>query len=161
VRQPWFGVHPADEAFLEGAPLRLSEAFEIAQPAARVWEELTADHPLAWCRILRDVSWTSPRPFGVGTTRTARLVGGAGAIRERFFRWEEGRRKSFCVVEATAPLFRRFAEDYLVEPESDSSCRFEWTIAAEPRPAVRPATPGFRRLLGTLFRDTREHYERR
>lgn len=156
---PWFECQPVDDVdFFDAAPLRLRGGFEIPRPAAEVWSELTADSPLGWCRILQDVSWTSPRPFGVGTTRTANALGGMNVLKERFFLWEEGRRKSFTVLEATTPLFRRFAEDYLVEPTSEDSCRFVWTIAAEPRPAARLATPANKLLLKTLFRDTARHY---
>lgn len=157
MRRPWFATQPVGETFFDTAPFRLKEVFDIPRPAAQVWADLTDEKPLAWCRILQDITWTSPRPFGVGTTRTARAVGG-NVLKERFFRWEEGRRQSFFVVEASLPLFRRFAEDYLVEPTSESSCRFAWCIAIEPRPAVRIANPGNRLLLSTLFRDTRKHY---
>jgi hypothetical protein len=160
VRRRWFSVQPADEAFLGGAPFRMSEAFEIAQPAANVWAELTAERPLAWCRILRDVRWTSPRPFGVGTTRTVRSLAGV-LLRERYFRWEEGSRHSFEVTQTTAPLFRRLAEDYFVEPLSDTSCRFTWTIAIEPRAGAQMLDSVNRLLLGTLFSDTRRHYHTR
>jgi hypothetical protein len=156
VRRPWFSTKPVEETFFDNAPIRLSETFDIARPAADVWTELTADNPLAWCRILRQITWTSPRPFGVGTTRTARSAG--GTIHEFFFRWEEGRRMSFYVLEASAPLYRRFAEDYLVEPASETSCRFTWTIAVEPKPLAQIANPFTRLLLGTLLTDTRRHY---
>ncbi len=66
--------------------------------------------------------------------------------------------KSFTVLEASAPLFRRLAEDYLVEPTGEDSCRFTWTIAVDPRLPNRLADPVNRRLLGTLFRDTRKHF---
>jgi hypothetical protein len=156
MRRPRFTAEPVDETLFATAPVRLKEAFDIPRPAVQVWADLTADNPLAWCRILRSVTWTSPRPFGVGTTRTARSVG--GVINERFFLWEEGRRKSFFAFEASVPLFRRLAEDYLVEPTSETSCRFTWTIAFEPRPAARIANPVNRLLLGTLLSDTRKHY---
>lgn len=158
MRRPWFSAESVDESFFETAPMRLVGRFDIALPAERVWGELTADKPLSWCRILQDVTWTSPRPFGVGTTRTVRALGGANVLRERYFRWEEGRRHSFVLVEASMPLFRALAEDYLVEPSADDSCRFTWTIAAESRLPDRVAAPINRRLLGTLFRDTRKHY---
>jgi hypothetical protein len=161
VRRLWFATQPVEEGFFDTAPVRLGAAFEIPRPATQVWADLTADDPLAWCRILQGITWTSPRPFGVGSTRTARSLAGTSILMERFFRWEEGRRKSFYVIETTVPLFRRFAEDYLVEPTSESSCRFAWTIAFEPRPAARIANPVYRLLLGTLFHDTRKHYERR
>lgn len=158
MRRPWFQAHAVEEAFFGTAPVRLQEAFEIAHPAARVWDDLTSENPLWWCRVLQRITWTSPPPFGVGTTRTARALGGLNVINERFFRWEEGRRQSFYAVEITVPGFDRFAEDYLIEPTSADSCRFTWTIAIEPKPAARIATPANRLLLGTLFRDTRAHY---
>lgn len=155
---PWFPSQPVDESFFETAPVRLRGKFEIAKPAAEVWADLTAEKPLGWCRILQDVSWTSPRPFGIGTTRTATALFGTNVLHEHYFLWEEGRRHSFYVLESTTPMFRRFAEDYLVEPTSESACRFIWTIAAEPKAAGRLAMPGNKLILKTLFTDTAQHY---
>lgn len=154
----WFRCEAADEGFLDAAPLRLEGAFEVPSPAERVWGELTSERPLYWCRILSDVRWTSPRPFGVGTTREVKALWGASLLRERYFLWEEGRRHAFHVEETTNPMIRRLAEDYLVEPTSESSCRFTWVIAVEPRPWARLGDPVNRAVLGTLFRDTRRHY---
>jgi hypothetical protein len=155
---PWFKAEPVDATFFETAPMRLRGKFAIPRPAAEVWAELTEDDTLSWCRILQSVTWTSPRPFGVGTTREARALGGANILKEEFFRWEEGRQKSFFVLESTSPMFRRFAEDYLVEPRGETSCRFVWTIAAEPKPAALLLTPGNKLILKTLFTDTAKHY---
>jgi hypothetical protein len=158
MRRRWFPAKPVDEAFFQDAPFRLAETFDIPRTAAQVWDDLTAERPLPWCKMLREISWTSPRPFGVGTTRQARTLGDATVLNERYFCWEEGRRQSFYVVEASLPLFRRLAEDYLVEPVSDAACRFTWTIAIEPFPLMRLADPANRMLLSTLFSDTRKHY---
>jgi hypothetical protein len=158
LKRPSFKNAPVDESFFDAAPVTLSDTFAIERPAAEVWAELTADGTLWWCRILDDVTWTSPRPFGVGTTRTVKSLKGANTIEEYFFRWEEGRRKSFYVVESSGPLFKCFAEDYLVEPVSDSACRFTWTIAYEPRLSMRFGRPPGDRILRTLFTDTRKHY---
>lgn len=157
MRKPWFDLDPVEDEFFDMAPLTLREEFEIPLRADRVWGDLTCKGPLAWCRVLRGVTWTSPRPFGVGATRTARAVGGL-VIRERFFCWEEGRRHAFFVEQANAPLFRRFAEDYRVEPAGAGACRFTWTIAIEPRPVARPAVYGGKLLLKTAFQDTARHY---
>jgi hypothetical protein len=155
---PWFAAEPVDERFLDSAPVRLEGVFDISRPAAEVWGDLTGDSPLQWCRILDEIKWTSTRPFGVGTTRSVRSLKGTNRLKEYYFRWEEGRRKSFYVVEASAPFFRRFAEDYLVEPTADAACRFTWVIAYDLKPLGRAAAPVNRRLLGTLFTDTRKHY---
>ena len=158
MRRPWFKADPVDETFFETAATRIQSAFEVRRPAARVWSELTGPNPLWWCRIIDRIDWTSPAPFEVGTTRTVHALKGTNVMNEHFFRWEEDRRKSFYVVESTAPLFQRFAEDYLVEPTSADSCRFTWTIAWEPKPAMKPGDAINKRLLGTLFSDTQEHF---
>lgn len=158
VRRPWFATSPADEAFLDAAPLRLSETFAISRPAAAVWQQMTADDALHWCRILGGVTWTTPRPFGVGTERSIKVFGGGAVFRERFFRWEEGRRHSFAVVATTVPAFRRFAEDVLVVPDGESACHMTWTIAVEPHRALAIGDPLNRRILSTLFADTRRHF---
>jgi hypothetical protein len=158
VRRPSFKAEPVDATFFETAAVRMEDTFDIARPAADVWSELTAGNPLAWCRIIDRIDWTSPAPFRVGTTRTVHALKGTNVMNEHFFRWEEGSRKSFYVVDSTAPLFKRFAEDYLVEPTGAESCRFSWTLAWESSAAMRPGTPVNKRLLGTLFTDTRKHF---
>ena len=161
MARPWFTLKPCGADFLTSAPQRQVGVFEISQPVARVWEALTADDTLSWCRALSAVSWTSPRPFGEGTTRTVRTPLGALLLREVYFRWEEGRRKSFYASQATLPLFRRFAEDYLLEETSPSSCRFTWTVASEAPPAARPGAPVNAMITRSLFADTRRHFQAR
>jgi hypothetical protein len=158
MERPWFSCEPVDESFFGSAPVRMAAHFDVDRPAAEVWGELTGDRPLHWCRILQAVEWTSPRPFAVGTTRQVKALWGANDLREHYFRWEERRQHSFYVVEATAPLASRFAEDYLVEPTGDGSCRFSWTIAFEPRALSLPGLPLIKALLRTLYTDTRDHY---
>jgi hypothetical protein len=155
---PWFALEPCDEAFFDGAPVRYVEPMELAVPAQEVWAGLTSDEPLPWCRALTSIRWTSPRPFGVGTTRTAKVALGAVTLHERYFLWEEGRRHSFYVLETNLPVYRRFAEDYLVEETSQSSCRFTWSIAAELRLPRQFATPLMTPLVRSLMHDTRRYF---
>jgi hypothetical protein len=134
----WYPLEPCDETFFDTAPFVYRYPVELDVPPERVWESLTSDRALAdWGLGLSSLRWTSPRPFGVGTTREVVLPLKAMAVRERFFRWEEGSRKSFHGVEANRPLLRRMAEDYLVE-KTESGSRFTWTIAMEPTPRARP-----------------------
>src|SRR6201996_4638346 len=155
---PWFKCEPVDEAFFETAPMKLRAGFEVPKPAAEVWAELTADDALHWCRILQDVRWTSPRPFGVGTTREVKALQGATTPRAHSFRGEEGRRHPFYVFESTGPLFRALAEDYSVEPRGADACRFTWTVAVELTALSRAGKPVNRAILKTLFTDTARHY---
>ncbi len=153
-----FSLQPVDETFFEDAPIVLRDAFEVPMAAPELWDELTKDDPLIWCRIIDNISWTSERPFGVGTTRTVTALKGLNVLDERFFVWEEGRRKSFYAFKASGPLFKRFAEDYLLEPTGEASCRFTWTIAYEPSLIGKAGAPVNKRLLGSLFADTRKHF---
>jgi hypothetical protein len=155
---PRFKLQPVDEDFFETAPRRFSETFDVGQPAREVWGELVADNALSFCRSLRGARWTSPRPFGVGTTRTMPALFGALVVDEIYFRWEEGRRQSFYAERASLPLFRRFAEDYLLEEVSPTTSRFTWTIALDPHPLARPGDPLNAWIVGGLFKDTRRHF---
>ena len=58
----------------------------------------------------------------------ARPVNDAGTV----FRWDEGSGYSFFVYESTLPPFKRFAEDYVVEPDGADTL-FTWTLALEPK----------------------------
>src|SRR5688500_5247244 len=112
-----FDLPATDEDFIHQAPSsrRVGVSVAVARPASVVWDDLTADDPMAsYCRIISRIDWTSPRPFTSGTTRTVRVLGGLFVIDERYVRWDEGRRKVFVGVGMNLPLLRRFAEDYLV-----------------------------------------------
>lgn len=131
----WHALEPADAGFFESAPHVFTYQKRFAAPPAQVWEQLTSDASIAaWGPATRQVNWTSPRPFGVGTTREVIAPGGA-RMRERFFRWEQGSRHSFACYESTVPLFTRFAEDYLVEPDGADTL-FTWVVAIEPKGAL-------------------------
>ena len=128
----WYPLEPAGADFLESAPHVFIYQKRFAAPPARVWEQLTSDDSIAaWGPATKEVNWTSPRPFGVGTTREVVALGGA-TMRERFFRWEKGRRHSFAAYESTLPLFKRFAEDYVVEADGADTL-FTWVVAIEPK----------------------------
>ena len=153
-----FTLEPVDESFFQTAPQRLVRAFEIPRPVAQVWDELVADGTLSWCRALgAGATWTSPRPFGVGTTRRVKSTG-LIVVEERYFQWEEGRRKAFYVERCGLPLFKRFAEDYLVEETSPSGCRFTWTVAVEPSAIGRPGSPVNALIFRSVFNDTAKHF---
>lgn len=125
-----FALESADAGFLDTAPHVFRYEKHYDATPERVWESLQSDESLAaWGNTVGSVTWTSPRPFGVGTTREV----GTGPTRmhERFFRWDEGTGYSFYVYESNVPLFRRFAEDYRVEPDGTGT-RFTWVVAIEP-----------------------------
>lgn len=134
----WYPLAPVDESFFDTAPFVYRYPVDLSVPPERVWESLTSERSVAeWGMGVRSLEWLTPRPFGVGTRRQVTLPLGAMAVREHFFLWEEGKRYAFYVQEANRSLMLRFAEDYVIEATPDGS-RFTWTIALEPRSALRP-----------------------
>lgn len=150
-------LEPVDEGFFASAPERYSDTFAIARPAEQVWADLVSEKPLAWCRGL-SLRWTSERPFGVGTTRQAASLGGMMKLNERYFIWEDGHRQAFYATDVNLPLFKRFAEDYVVEPDGADRCRLSWTFALEPSALGRPGAPVNGFIFRRMFAETRRHY---
>lgn len=149
-------MKPVDESFFQTAPQRFAHSWEISRPADSVWTELTGDKPLCWCNGL-SITWTSPAPFGVGTTRTSTVLG-LIKVQERYFLWEEGRRKAFYGAAMNLPLLTSLAEDYLLEPRGENACRFTWRIAVAPSPLGKRGAPVNKLLFEQAFRDTSRHF---
>jgi hypothetical protein len=150
-------LEPVDESYFDRAPQQFARTWSIAQPAEQVWAELAGDRPLHWCRGL-NIAWTSARPFGVGTTRRAKVLGGALTGEEYFFIWEEGRRYAFYFTHSNLPVFASIAEDYVVEPFSADRCRLTWRVGLTPTPLGRPGAPLNKLLFSRFFRDTDRYF---
>jgi len=85
-----------------------------------------------WALPIQKVEWTSPRPYGVGTTRSVHMMGGLVGY-ERFVEWERGKRMAFTFVGASKDATEKFLEDYRVTDLGDGTCRVEWHMAMEPK----------------------------
>jgi Polyketide cyclase / dehydrase and lipid transport len=125
----WRPIDEADDALFAVAALYHTRSVEVPYPAEQTWAALTGEGVPAWTKGMKRLTWTSPRPFGVGTTREIEM-GGGFMLRERFFRWEEGHRKTFTGVADTLGIFRRLVEDYVVEDTGRGS-RLSWRWAAD------------------------------
>ncbi|MGW1737519.1 SRPBCC family protein [Nocardia sp. NPDC001965] len=132
-----FSLSPAEDTFLDSAPHRYTHIVDIPAPVRQVWDTLVADDALvSWSTVITAATWTSPRPFGIGTTRTVTL-GGFLRLEERFYRWDEGSRMTFTVDAASVPGLKRFAEDITLLPLG-SGTRVIWTFAVEGTASLRP-----------------------
>jgi hypothetical protein len=150
-------MKPVDESFFDTAPELYQHTWDIPRPADGVWSELVGDQPLYWCNGL-NITWITPPPFGVDSTRTAKVLGGVLTMKEHFFIWEEGRRHAFYGEAINLPLFAKLAEDYLVTPTGESSCTFTWKIAIEPTLLGKPGAPLNKLVFGQAFKDTGKHF---
>jgi hypothetical protein len=92
-----------------------------------------------WAPGFKRIDWTSPPPFGVGTTRTATLMGGL-AIDEVFLAWDEGERMSFIFTGSSVDMsggLDALIEDYVVTDLGGGRCRLRWTLAYNPAGVMR------------------------
>jgi hypothetical protein len=160
----WHTLKPADAVVFVEAPIVYRFPARLPVPPERVWESLASERSMwDWGVGVKRLTWTSPRPFGVGTTREVVLPYGSMTVREEFFRWDEGKGYSFYVAEANRPGIAQFAEDYVIEPDGDG-CVFTWTIALEPKPALlrvmRLAGPLNKMAFGQVPRAAKKHFAR-
>ena len=156
----WFPLDSADADLFNTAPHVFTFEQHYAASPERVWESLASDESLsAWGSTVTSLTWLSPRPFGIGTRREVGL--GPAKVHEHFFRWDEGHGYSFYVYEANAPLFRRFAEDYLLTPDGDGT-KFVWTVAVEPKRRLaipfKLLAPALRIGFGRMAVDGRKYF---
>ena len=141
---------PVGPDFLDTSKAK-SVQHQFSQSVDRVWASLLdADAWTHWLPITK-VTWTSPQPFGVGTTRTVEV--GKDVLDEQFYAWEDGRRMAFFIVRSSLPI-SAMAEDYLIEPAGDG-CVLTWRFRVDTFFLLRPvinsrllssARSGFKKL---------------
>lgn len=113
---------PVGEDYLAAAK-QSSAVHRFPFPPQMVWNALLDDR--AWTEWLpiTKVTWTSPKPFGPGTTRTVEV--GDQKIEETFFAWDEGKRMAFRFERSTLPVSAA-VEDYRVVPV-EGGCELRWS----------------------------------
>jgi len=108
------------EDYLGKGTVEVRHAFPF--PPSAVWAALLdAEAWTQWLPITK-VTWTSPQPFGVGTTRIVEI--GDQAVEETFFAWDEGKRMAFRFEKSSLPLSAA-VEDYRVVPTA-GGCELVW-----------------------------------
>ncbi|MGB8331811.1 MAG: SRPBCC family protein [Polyangiales bacterium] len=115
-----------------------------------------------WAGAIRKVTWTSRKPFGVGTSRDVEIVGGLTA-HERFFVWEPPHRMAFYFEGTNKPAVSSLAEYYELRALDGGRTRFVWRVAYEPRSFMRYLSAPLRplvRLMGARIVRGLERYVR-
>jgi uncharacterized protein YndB with AHSA1/START domain len=116
------------ETTLDATPARVFEVFEDPES----WP--------VWVDAIKKVTWTSPKPFTVGTTRDVDIMGVLTA-HERFFIWEPPHRMAFYFVGTDKPAVSSLGEHYELQPLGDGRTRFIWRVAYESRSFMRYLSP--------------------
>lgn len=164
-------MHPCervDLSFIQTAPFRFSNSVDLAITGEQLFEVLAdTDAWPRWAKAITHVTWTSPEPFGVGTTRTVDMHGGLSGD-EEFLAWEPNSYMAFRFNSCSSSVVAAFAEEYRIVPIA-GGCRLTWTLAQKP---AGPAKVGlviggpllnlsFKWFLGNLRRYTDQRFNSR
>ncbi|MGH9059586.1 MAG: SRPBCC family protein [Acidimicrobiales bacterium] len=122
----------------------------VSAPIERVFAAISED-PAGWGTWFPGFSSTGryldAPPHGVGSTREVSM--GGIRYRETVLAWDQPTRWAFRVDRAGLPLVSALCEDYQLEPVG-SGTRLSWTLATEPRAALRPLAAGMGPVLARL-----------
>lgn len=137
---------PLPNDYFATAPVKLDVSVDVrASPGAVFACFRDAAAWPRWAPAITRVTWTTPPPFGVGTTRTVEMRGGMVG-EEEFIAWEEGRRMAFRFTRSNVPV-EAFGEDYLVETTGGGCTRVRWLMALTPSGFSAYTTPVFAPVL--------------
>jgi hypothetical protein len=146
-----FDCERVDLGFIDTAPVRFRNSVDLAITPEQVFEVFgDAESWPRWAPVITKVTWTSPEPRGVGTTRTVDMRGGIVG-NEEFLAWEPFTRMAFRFNECSTRAVAAFAEDYRVEV-IPGGCRVTWTMAQKPAGPGRLAMPMAGPLVNLVLR---------
>ncbi|MEZ0374555.1 MAG: SRPBCC family protein [Candidatus Sericytochromatia bacterium] len=147
----FFKLTPSELDFAAKAPYCLDNQTLIEAPPEQVFAVLSESDWHDWFVDFKSVEWTSPAPYGVGSTRTVVLK--TLTVQERFLAWEPGRRFSFSIDAISLPLVKWMMEDMHLEPvENGRATRFRWRVYYAPAPLMQMAHPIARGIFGGMFK---------
>ena len=130
--------------FLEQTPNMFVAREVIRATPEQIFDVFEDAHSwTVWAMPIQKVDWTSPKPYGVGTTRSVHMMGDMTGY-EEFVEWERGKRMAFSFIGCSKDATEKFLEDYRVTDLGDGTCRVEWYMAMEVR--------GFSRHMMVLTR---------
>jgi uncharacterized protein YndB with AHSA1/START domain len=134
-----------DLSFVERAPVVVRAEVTVPAAPAEVWPAL-ADAPawVQWFAGMEDARWTSPPPYGVGSTRSVRVMGLAAD--ETILAFDPAKRFAFRVDAANVPALAALVEEVTLEP-AGAGTRVVYRQALEPKPWLRLLAPLLRRQM--------------
>lgn len=147
-------MHPCervDLSFVETAPYRFRNSVDLAITPEQLFEVLgDAESWPRWAKVITKVTWTSPEPRGIGTTRVVEMRGGIVGD-EEFIAWEPFTHLAFRFNACSTKAVSAFVEDYRVAV-IPGGCRLTWTMAQQPARGAGLGMAVFSPLLNLALR---------
>ena len=134
-----FRLRKEDLSFVDRAPVVVRAETSVAASPAAVWPAF-ADAPawMEWFTGMRDAYYTSPAPYGVGSTRRVHVL--SLKVDETIIAFDPGERFAFRVDSANVPLLAALVEVVTLEAVG-ATTRVVYRQALEPKAWLRPLLP--------------------
>jgi carbon monoxide dehydrogenase subunit G len=151
--------------FIDHAPFRFVSTVDLAITPEQLFEVLDdAESWPQWATAITKVTWTSPQPHGVGTTRTVDMSGGIVGD-EEFLAWEPYSHMAFRFNEASSGAIAAFTEDYRVV-QTPGGCHLTWVMAMKPnglagRIGMTLGRPVMARMFQKFLYNLRDYSDKR
>jgi hypothetical protein len=147
AQKPYFECHRTGMEFYESASQRFQYDVVLECTPEKLFEVFEDENSWpVWAPGIAKVDWTSPKPYGVGTTRTVTFVGGM-EVYEEFIAWEPGKEMAFIFQGITQDIWWSFGEHYRVVDMGSGRCKLTWTVAYEPRGTFAKLSGGIRPVM--------------
>jgi polyketide cyclase/dehydrase/lipid transport protein len=145
----WFELRRESLGFVDRAPVVHVAEAEVAAPRRAVFAAFAEPRGWKhWFPSVREASYTTPPPHGVGTIRNAD-VGGTRWV-EEIVAWDDDRRWAWTVVRTSVPFASAQVESFELV-DAGAGTRVRWTLALEPRLLARLGGPFFGRTVRRLL----------
>jgi uncharacterized protein YndB with AHSA1/START domain len=134
-----FSLRREDLSFAERAPVVVRAEVSVPASPAEVWPAFAgAPAWVDWFTGMKDAHYTSPAPYGVGSTRSVRVMGLEAD--ETILAFDPGKRFAFRVDAANLPMLRALVEIVTLEADG-AGTRVVYRQALEAKPWLRPLLP--------------------
>ena len=134
-----YRLRSEDVSFVERAPVVVRAETSVPAGPQAVWPALAdaAAWP-SWFSGMKDAHYTSPEPYGAGSTRRVRVM--SLVADETILAFDVGKRFAFRVDSTNLPLLAALVEVVTLEA-AGSTTRVVYRQALEPRPWLRLLMP--------------------
>ncbi|MCY4044970.1 MAG: SRPBCC family protein [Cellvibrionales bacterium] len=128
-------MHPSTQVspeYFTQVPYRFSATTLVESTPEKIFDVFEDENSWPkWAPPIKQVDWTSEKPYGVGTTRRVTMVGMVGD--EVFIEWDYPKVMAFCFTHSSSGLVESFAERYELVALSDGKVALTWTMAMTPK----------------------------
>ena len=145
-----YRLRPEDVSFVDRAPIVVRAETSVPASPEAVWPAFAdASAWPSWFSGMKEAHYTSPAPYGVGSTRYVDVQG--LRVDETILAFDVAERFAFRADSANLPLFRALVEVITLEPIGGAT-RVVYRQALEPNPWLRPLAPLLRHQMGRGLR---------